>query len=169
MSTPAPSPAAASTLDAEVVIEDDSWGETAGIVADIERAVSALAVACPRGLTVPAAATILLASDDRVAGLNANFRGKPQPTNVLSFPSPPSASQPGASRYLGDIVLARETMLREASEQGISVTHHAQHLAVHGLLHLIGYDHETDTDATEMEALETAILAPLGVADPYAD
>jgi probable rRNA maturation factor len=86
---------------------------------------------------------------------------------VLSFPAPPSPTVTGP-RFLGDIVLAFETIEREAQAQGISTEAHLAHLVVHGTLHLLGYDHETDEEATVMERLETRILAGLGIADPYA-
>lgn len=108
--------------------------------------------------------SIALSSDEDVARLNAAYRGKCKPTNVLSFP----AGRGAPAGFLGDIALAAETITREAAEQGAPFAHHVQHLVVHGLLHLLGYDHETDADAERMEALETSILASLGVADPYA-
>jgi rRNA maturation RNase YbeY len=103
----------------------------------------------------------LFTSDDAVKALNTQWRGKDTPTNVLSFPAPETAGT------LGDIALAYETCAREADEQGKSLKDHATHLLVHGLLHLLGYDHEADDDAAEMEGLEKDILARLGIADPY--
>jgi probable rRNA maturation factor len=115
----------------------------------------------------PAEASVMLTTDDVVRGLNRQWRGKNQPTNVLSFPAP--ARQPGAPlRYLGDVVLAADTVHREAEEMQIDPAHHITHLVVHGLLHLLGYDHETDAEAETMERLETIILARLGIADPHA-
>lgn len=111
------------------------------------------------------ALTVSLSDDANVAELNERFRGKPKPTNVLSFPPGP-ASPPD---QLGDIVLALETVTREALEQDISQIDHVRHLVVHGVLHLIGYDHETADDAEEMEALEVKILEHLGVDNPYRD
>ena len=113
---------------------------------------------------------MVLGSDAMLRGLNRTYRGKDAPTNVLSFPfTPRGAADTADGRYLGDVVLAAETVLREAAERGTAPAHHLQHLVVHGLLHLLGYDHETDTEAAEMERLETEILASLGIADPYAD
>lgn len=125
----------------------------------------------------------LLGCDDaRIAELNADFRGKPKATNVLSWPSedrapdtpggtpePPRAFLPGEPIELGDIAIALETCQREATEAGRATSDHVCHLLVHGVLHLLGYDHETDEDADLMERLEVEILAKLGVADPYAD
>jgi probable rRNA maturation factor len=107
---------------------------------------------------------ILLADDEAVRDLNARFRGKDAPTNVLSFPA-----APGPEEHLGDIALAFGVCAREAAEQGKPLGHHLQHLVIHGVLHLMGYDHEIDADAERMEAKERELLAALGVPDPYAD
>jgi probable rRNA maturation factor len=107
-----------------------------------------------------AALTVLLADDARLKELNRDFRGKNKPTNVLSFPS----EEPG---YLGDIALAYGVTATEAKASGKRFADHAAHLVVHGVLHLMGYDHETERQANTMEPLETAILAALGIADPY--
>lgn len=112
---------------------------------------------------------VALSSDEQVAELNGSYRGKPTPTNVLSFPAVPMLPMEGDARFLGDIALALETLQREADDMGVPVAHHLQHLVVHGFLHLLGYDHLTDTEAEEMEALEVRILSRLGIADPYAN
>ena len=109
------------------------------------------------------AVTILLTDDDSVRDLNARFRGKDYATNVLSFPAPQNPEG-----HLGDIALAVGVCAREAAEQGKPHVHHLQHLVAHGVLHLLGYDHETDAEAEHMEGLERVILAGLGVPDPYA-
>jgi probable rRNA maturation factor len=153
----------------EIVIEDDRWCEHPDVVAAAERAVQALRASAAPGIERLGAATVLLDADAHVAALNKDFRGKPQPTNVLSFPSAEVACRPGQMAYAGDVIIARETVEREANEMGVPLIHHLQHLVIHGLLHLVGYDHIADRDAAEMEALETRILATLGVADPYAD
>ncbi len=108
------------------------------------------------------AVCVLLGDDAALRALNRDWRGKDRPTNVLSFPS----ANPD---YLGDIALSHETIAREADAQGKSFEAHAAHLAVHGYLHLIGYDHEREDEAEIMEARERAILAILGIADPYID
>ena len=162
----------------EVVIEDDRW-EAVGLPALAERAGRAVLGRLglpPGGFEL----ALLAASDARIAGLNADFRGKPQPTNVLSWPaeelaaeaeggapSPPLAGTAEAPESLGDIALAWETCAREAAEAGRPLADHLTHLVVHGLLHLLGYDHLRDGDAAVMERLEIEILASLGVADPY--
>ncbi|MEO1543314.1 MAG: rRNA maturation RNase YbeY [Pseudomonadota bacterium] len=127
-------------------------------------------------------ASVLVSSNERVRELNAAYRGQDKPTNVLSFPSPdefPFNGTPGNAdigqcevepRHIGDCILARDVLKKEAAEHDKPVVHHLQHLVVHGILHLMGYDHETsDADAEEMEALETAILSGLGIANPYED
>jgi probable rRNA maturation factor len=112
--------------------------------------------------------SLLLTSDADVRVLNARWRGQDKPTNVLSFPAAP-ADRLAESPTLGDVALAFETLAREAEAAGVPLADHYRHLVAHGFLHLIGYDHQTDEEAERMEALETRILARLGVADPYAD
>jgi probable rRNA maturation factor len=107
--------------------------------------------------------TLLLTDDVTVRELNARFRSKDAATNVLSFPAPPNPE-----RHLGDVALAYGVCVREAAEQGKPLAHHLQHLVAHGVLHLLGYDHESDEEAEAMEGLERVVLAGLGVPDPYA-
>lgn len=124
--------------------------------------------------------SILACDDARIATLNSDFRGKQTPTNVLSWPSEDRApTTPGASprlplpdpngmpEELGDLALAYQTCAREAADGGKPLDQHLTHLLVHGLLHCLGFDHETDADAELMEGIETRILARLGVPDPY--
>jgi probable rRNA maturation factor len=106
---------------------------------------------------------VLLTDDATVQDLNGRFRGKPVPTNVLSFPAAPNPHD-----HLGDIALGYGVCAAEAVAQGISLADHLQHLTAHGVLHLLGYDHEIDSEAEAMETLERRILEGLGVADPYA-
>ena len=154
-------------LRIDLVEEAGDWSrvDTGGRVAAIAESVS--------GRLGEAAGTValVLADDDLVRDLNRRFRGKDSATNVLSFPDddgfPSGNSQ--ADTHLGDVILAIETLSREAKRDEKSIDDHFTHLVVHGILHLIGYDHETDEDAEEMESLETAILDDLGIADPYAD
>ena len=110
------------------------------------------------------ALAVLLTDDAAIAALNRAWRGKEGPTNVLSFP----AAGAGAG-FWGDIALAAETIAVEAQNQGKSFDAHAAHMAIHGFLHLLGYDHQTESEAEAMEARERAILAVLGIADPYAE
>ena len=115
---------------------------------------------------------VMLTDDAGIRTLNSNWRGIDKPTNVLSFPAlqPTGAGGPDdAPRMLGDIAIAYETTRQEADDEQKPFDHHLSHLAIHGFLHLMGYDHETDDDAEAMEGLEQEILAQLGIPDPYAD
>ena len=154
------------SLDIDVVCDGGDWDAVAG-AEDLVR-VAAAAAASDLGLT-QAEVCVALSNDEQVAELNGNYRGKPKPTNVLSFPAVPMVPIEGEPRFLGDIVLALETLQREAADLGVPLEHHMQHLVVHGLLHLVGYDHQTDEEAQEMESLEVRVLARLGIADPYVD
>lgn len=112
--------------------------------------------------------SVYLTDDEEVQGLNKDYRGKNKPTNVLSFPQGDLPKGPnGEVHPLGDIVMAYETCMREAADEGVPFKHHFSHLLVHGLLHLLGYDHEEDEDAIEMEALEIEILKDLEIPNPY--
>lgn len=115
--------------------------------------------------------TVVLADNELVQGLNRDYRNRDETTNVLSFGGLEAATgdRPEAPHLLGDVVLARETVVREAGEHGKSVSDHVTHLVVHGVLHLLGYDHETPKQAVAMEDMERAILATLGVRDPYGE
>jgi len=124
------------------------------------------AAAEKRGLSEGGDVSLCLADDAALRALNLSWRGFDKPTNVLSFCAAPGRA--GEAQTLGDIALAYETLAREAEDFGVPLADHYRHLLVHGFLHLIGYDHETDGEAERMEALETKILARLGVADPYA-
>jgi len=154
------------SIDIDVVLDSGDWDAVAGAVALVHSAAAALADEVDLS---PSEACVALSDDAQVEALNTSFRGKAKPTNVLSFPAPQGADPGHARRFLGDIVLALETLQREAVEQGIPVEHHLQHLVVHGLLHLLGHDHERDAEADAMEALEVRILARLGIPDPYDD
>lgn len=152
-------------LRVDVVHEAGDWGAIERVTEAVRSAAAAVATAL--GVST-SEACIALSSDEQVAQLNAAYRGKPAPTNVLSFPAGGKAARPAAPiQFLGDLVLAAETVSREAEALGLPLEHHLQHLVVHGLLHLLGYDHETDEDARTMEALEVGILARLGIANPY--
>jgi probable rRNA maturation factor len=145
----------------EVTIDDGAWTLAEPRAVALAEAAAAAALA-HAGREAGSELVILLTDDARVQGLNARFRGADAPTNVLAFPAP----APG--RHLGDIALAFGVCAREAAEQDKPLAHHLQHLAAHGVLHLLGYDHQTDAEAESMEARERAILAGLGVPDPYA-
>ncbi len=128
----------------------------------IEASVGECGVALRRGAEL----CVHLADDAHVRELNARWRGLDKPTNVLSFPAA-DADHLDEARLLGDVVLAFETVAREAEDEGKPLADHYRHLIVHGFLHLIGFDHEDEADGEVMEAMETHILAGLGVPDPY--
>lgn len=117
----------------------------------------------------PVAVTIVLAKDAEIRALNHQFRGKDKPTNVLSFPPAPGpeAADPEKLAEIGDVILAYETLAKEAVTQGKPFVNHLGHLVIHGILHLVGYDHERPGDARVMERLEAKILSMLGMPDPY--
>lgn len=162
----------------DCLIEDARW-EAIGLDQLSVRAVKA--TMAHLGMPEVGYNLCLMGCDDaRIAALNADFRGKPQPTNVLSWPSDeraaeiagqePDLPEPGDDddpESLGDIAIAYDTCLREAEAAGKPFPAHVTHLIVHGTLHLLGYDHIKDADAAVMEAHEVAILASLGIDDPY--
>jgi len=130
-------------------------------------AVIAAAIAAANQIVGPTGGgvTIIVDNDDRIRSLNRLWRQIDKPTNVLSFPAPDGPS--GRTSYVGDIAISYETAAREAVAEGKSLSDHVAHLSVHGFLHLMGYDHESDADAAEMEGLERDILARIGILDPY--
>lgn len=156
-----PRPAGTADPVIDIEIEEPAWTRAEPDAQALVRAAAAAALAHEAAGAV--GVCILLADDAAVAALNRDFRGKDGPTNVLSFPAP---DNPEGS--LGDIALAFGVCAREAAEQGKTLADHLQHLAVHGVLHLLGYDHIADDEAEAMEGLERVILADLGVSDPYA-
>ena len=143
----------------DVEVEDTAWTVA---VPDAETLVRRAAEAALEARSA-GGVTILLTDDATVQALNRQFRAKDSPTNVLSFPAPPNPED-----HLGDVALAYGVCAREAADQGKPLGHHLQHLTVHGVLHLLGYDHIGDDEAEAMEGLERAVLAGLGVPDPYA-
>jgi len=142
----------------DIAVQFEDWAES---LADIEVIATQAVAQTLKALGSPKLGelSIALVSDTDIQTLNREYRHKDKPTNVLSFP------QDGL--LLGDIVLALETITREATEKSISFEHHVTHLIIHGFLHLQGYDHQTETDAAEMEALEIAALAALNIDNPY--
>jgi probable rRNA maturation factor len=154
-------------LHLEIVNHDGDWR----LFEPIAPAIEATGRALTDLLSMPVVvAAVVLSSDKHVQSLNRAYRGEDKPTNVLSFAAPAvTGGADGIPRFLGDIVLAAETAAREAAKQGMPPRHHLQHLVVHGLLHLFGYDHQSGDEADEMEALEVTILARLGIANPYTE
>jgi len=141
--------------DVTVIVEDARWRKAR---APVKRAALAAFARANVGKVKPF--TILLTTDKKLRALNADFRGKDKSTNVLSFPS-------DDADYLGDIAIAYGVTAKEAAAEGKSFAHHASHLAVHGVLHLLGFDHERPRDAKLMEPLEVEILARLKIPNPY--
>jgi probable rRNA maturation factor len=154
----------------DVIVESRRWVSETGAATMVRRAIRQ--AADDAALACPAAAelTVVLTDDATIRTLNHRWRGIEAPTNVLSFPAGQTSRQVSgdrAGRPLGDIVIAYETTAREADAEGKLLEHHLAHLTVHGFLHLLGYDHESDEAADAMEQLERTILARLNVPDPY--
>lgn len=155
----------------EVLVVADCWQTEPNAEAVIQRAINAAAEFADADVG-DAELAVMLTDDSGIQTLNSNWRGIDKPTNVLSFPAlqPTGTGTPDdAPRMLGDIAIAYQTTRKEADDEQKPFDHHLSHLAVHGFLHLIGYDHEKDDDAEAMESLEAEILAQLGIPDPYAD
>ena len=146
------------TVKIDILVEDPRWK---GLGPTVRRAAEA---ALGDRKVRKAAVTIALSGDAQVRVLNKAYRKKDKPTNVLSFPN---GDVEEGMRQLGDIILAYETIAAEAAAQGKALKAHVSHLVVHGVLHLLGFDHEAETDAGIMEACEIAILARMGIANPY--
>lgn len=155
----------------EVLVVADCWQAEPDAEAVIHRAIATAAEFVAADVA-EAELAVMLTDDAGIRTLNRNWRGIDKPTNVLSFPALPPSGPRGpddAPPMLGDIAIAYETTRREADEEQKPFDHHLGHLAVHGFLHLIGYDHEKDEEAGTMEGLEREILSQLGIADPYAE
>lgn len=175
---------AATALDVDVVRHDGAWAERGIGDAMLELAAHAALAVAPPLKDARYELTIVLTDDAEIEALNRTWRGKDQPTNVLSFPAgdiPQGApgiegaegidanAVHGGCLPLGDIVIAFETTEAEAAEKAITLHDHVSHLVVHGTLHLLGFDHIDDAEAEQMEGLERQALATLGISDPYAD
>jgi probable rRNA maturation factor len=145
----------------DIVIDSPVWRNEPDAAAVIRRAIGE-ATEMTNAIAQPSELAVMLCDDAAMRELNTRWRGRPEPTNVLSFPAA------GRAGTLGDLAIAYETTAREAQAEGKPFADHLAHLAVHGFLHLLGYDHGSDAEAVAMERLEAAILARLGVADPYA-
>jgi probable rRNA maturation factor len=147
----------------DILVQSTRWRAAPAAGRTVRNAIAA-AAAEARG---PAELSVVLTDDAGIRALNRRWRRRNEPTNVLSFASQAGGVKDGIPRLLGDIVIAYETVAREASTQRKPFSHHLAHLAVHGFLHLLGYDHDSDDDAEAMEQLERTILARLDVPDPY--
>jgi probable rRNA maturation factor len=147
-------------ITVDIDVASAGWDAEPQAEARVREAIAAAAARVPGD----GAVSVLLADDAAVRVLNRDWRQIDKPTNVLSFPAP---QQPAGEPVVGDIAIAYETVAREAAEEGKPFLHHLAHLAVHGYLHLMGYDHQTDSEAEAMEALEREILRTLRIPDPY--
>jgi probable rRNA maturation factor len=171
--------------DVEIITNAPCWDEEPAAHDIVRRALAAVIPLGPdilshflrktgshfSGKCLMGAVTVVLTDDAEIKSLNSDWRGFDKPTNVLSFPAAPSPggeARPGNER-LGDVIIAYETVKREAADEGKPFANHLSHLAVHGFLHLVGYDHDTDAKAAIMEGLERKALASLGIPDPYED
>lgn len=161
--TPEPDPSGP-TLD--IRLQSRKWREIEDLRPRILAAIDAALALAPVKPLPGAELSLLLTDDKRIRIVNRDWRGFDKATNVLSFPAAPP-ERIASSPVVGDIVIALETVVREAQAEEKSVGDHLSHLVIHGLLHLLGEDHETEEQAQRMEALETAALAKLGIADPY--
>jgi probable rRNA maturation factor len=148
----------------DIVVEAALWKDRRGVKPLLRRA---LAEAAAMLSTTDAELAIVLTDDSAIRRLNRRWRGKDEPTNVLAFPAKQPRTSSSPHRLIGDIVIAYQTLAREAAAAHKPFRHHLAHLAVHGYLHLSGHDHGTDGEAAVMEGLEIAILARLGIPNPY--
>jgi probable rRNA maturation factor len=150
----------------DIVVESRLWEAEPAAGATVRRAIAAAAAAVRALPGATGEVSVVLTDDAAIRTLNRDWRGIDAPTNVLSFPAAPAPAAT-APCLLGDIILAYETVAREAGTGAKPFAHHLAHLAVHGFLHLLGYDHDSDEDAERMERLEARILARLDIPDPY--
>ena len=153
----------------ELVLEDERWGDEAVLQRRLDEIAPKIAAHPAARIVDRMIATVVLADDAVVRDLNARFRHQDKATNVLSFPVGGAVGGGDAPVHLGDVILAFETVEREAQADALTLDQHLVHLVVHGVLHLVGHDHVGEADAALMEGAETAILATLGIADPYAE
>ena len=154
------------SVSIDIAVASDLWDELTDLEKLIADAIQTAAGEAQLELNRPAELSVLLADDETIRSLNAQWRNQDKPTNVLSFPAS-SPDGTDAVSLLGDIAIAFETVKMEAERENKNFSDHLTHLLVHGFLHLIGYDHGVDDEAEEMEALERRILARLAIADPY--
>lgn len=155
------------SLQSDISVECELWSKLADLDALVEHALQAARLEAGKTLFNEAEVSLLFCDDGRIQELNRDWRGLDKPTNVLSFPAAP-ADRLASAPLLGDIAIAFETVTKEAHDEDKTLSDHTSHMIVHGFLHLLGYDHENEKEAEEMEDLERRALARLGIADPYA-
>lgn len=155
-------------IDIDILVETDGWDDESALCDLATKAIAATWQTLERGQQPASELSLVFTDDATIKELNNDWRDKDKPTNVLSFPA--FTLKPGQKPgpMLGDIVIAHETVVREARDEGKPFDHHLSHLIVHGFLHLLGYDHLNDADAEEMEGLERKALERLAIPDPYA-
>ncbi|MDW6025184.1 rRNA maturation RNase YbeY [Mesorhizobium sp. BAC0120] len=151
----------------DLAVEAGQWPPEPELSQLTRRAVDAVLAEIRASGAAHSELSLVFTDDAHIRTLNAGWRGKDKPTNVLSFPAFPGRLHGQLPPMLGDVVLAAETVASEAEAEGKPVADHIAHLIVHGVLHLIGYDHETDVEAEEMEQMERRVLAGLRIPDPY--
>jgi probable rRNA maturation factor len=154
-------------VELDLSIEAPQWESWPGLEADCRLALDAALAVADRKVMAGAELALVLTDDAAIREVNRDWRGFDKPTNVLSFPGAPVARL-ACSPHLGDVVVACETLMREAADEERPPRHHLIHLVIHGVLHCLGYDHETPQEAHDMESRETRALAGLGIPDPYA-
>lgn len=162
------SPTRKPSIAIDITVEAGDWPKKQALRGLVRKAVDAALSEAGAAAEAGAELSVVFSDDAHIRTLNAGWRGKDKPTNVLSFPAFPAKPGEKLPPMLGDIVLAAETVAREAALEGKPLDHHISHLVIHGLLHLMGHDHENDREAERMEMLERAALARLAIPDPYA-
>jgi len=156
-------------LTIDFSLQSGTWPDQSEMAGLLDKTLSTASSHCPFDLPTGAEVSVVFCDDVNIQILNNEFRDEDKPTNVLSFASNDHVELEAWSPLLGDIILAQETIEREAKEQSKTFTDHLTHLLVHGYLHLVGYDHMNDEDAEKMENMERKVLAALGIADPYVE
>jgi probable rRNA maturation factor len=151
----------------DILVEAGGWPDETELAAIARRAVDGVLAEIAAASPTHSELSVVFTDDAHIRALNAAWRGKDKPTNVLSFPAFPAGNGKVLPPMLGDVVLAAETVTAEALNEGKPLADHMTHLIVHGILHLIGYDHEIDAEAEMMEQAERRILASLSIPDPY--
>jgi probable rRNA maturation factor len=162
------SPSRKARIAIDIMVEAGDWPQKRALRSLVEKAVGAALQEAGVDAEAGSELSVVFSDDAHIRTLNSGWRGKDKPTNVLSFPAFPTKPGEKLPPMLGDIVLAAETVTREAKLEGKPLDHHITHLVVHGVLHLLGHDHEDEWEAERMEALERAALARLAIPDPYA-
>ena len=160
-------PRASGAVTIDILVEAGEWPDETELAVIARRAVDGVMAEIGVAPSTPSELSVVFTDDAHIRTLNSGWRGKDKPTNVLSFPAFPASAGKALPPMLGDVVLAAETVAVEARNEDKPLADHMTHLIVHGILHLIGYDHQTDAEADAMEQAERRILAGLAIPDPY--